>query len=227
MDPTWVTPMRARAAIRTADRRWWSCVAAAALIVIALGLRPVAARACVGDCRGTGVVDINDLIVGVNIALGAAPASDCKAFGNASGMVDISQLVQGVNNALNGCDASGEVVTLTGTCAVPGNGKHGLTLCAAGTPITVFHCDDRSQCAHAQGLSMLGATTVASDGTWSVQVSMADASAALVFQANITNAIVYRTLAFGLVASGALHAGLARDVTFAPIAITPVSEAGV
>ena len=59
---------------------------------------------CAGDCDGNGVVAINELIRGVNIALGSAAATDCPAFDtDGSGSVAINELVQGVNNALNGC----------------------------------------------------------------------------------------------------------------------------
>jgi hypothetical protein len=59
---------------------------------------------CVGDCGGDGEVSVADLIVGVNIALGNLPLSDCPAFdADGSGTVDIGELIQGVNNALNGC----------------------------------------------------------------------------------------------------------------------------
>ena len=44
--------------------------------------------ACVGDCNGNGTVTVNELIVGVNIALGNQPASTCPAFDvNGSGTV--------------------------------------------------------------------------------------------------------------------------------------------
>jgi hypothetical protein len=64
---------------------------------------PTATPACVGDCGGSGVVNISDLITGVNIALGNLPVSACPAFENAQGKVDIAQLIKGVNNALEGC----------------------------------------------------------------------------------------------------------------------------
>jgi len=60
---------------------------------------------CVGDCNGNGVVGINELVIGVNIALDLTPASACVAFQDQGGMVTISQLIKGVNNALNGCPA--------------------------------------------------------------------------------------------------------------------------
>jgi hypothetical protein len=61
------------------------------------------APACTGDCDDNGMVAINELILGVNIALGSLPVSACPAFENAQGMVDIAQLIKGVNNALGGC----------------------------------------------------------------------------------------------------------------------------
>jgi len=48
-------------------------------------------------------VAINELILGVNIALGLAGADSCAAFANAGGMVDVAQLIKGVNS-LGGCD---------------------------------------------------------------------------------------------------------------------------
>jgi len=61
---------------------------------------------CVGDCNSDGSVAINELIIGVNIALGTQPASACVAFQDQGGMVNISQLIKGVNNALGTCPAA-------------------------------------------------------------------------------------------------------------------------
>lgn len=61
---------------------------------------------CVGDCAGTGMVTINDLVLGVNIVLGDQPATACPAFEDPEGKVEIAQLVKGVRNALNGCGDS-------------------------------------------------------------------------------------------------------------------------
>jgi CSLREA domain-containing protein len=58
---------------------------------------------CTGDCDGSGMVSINELIIGVNIALGTQPPSACPAFDNAGGTVDIAQLIKGVNNSLTDC----------------------------------------------------------------------------------------------------------------------------
>ena len=62
---------------------------------------------CVGDCNGDGMVAINELIIGVNIALGSAPLSTCPAFdANGDGMVEINELITAVNNALSGCPST-------------------------------------------------------------------------------------------------------------------------
>ena len=59
---------------------------------------------CAGDCDGDRMVVINELVLGVNIALGAQPVSACAAFdGNSDGSVVINELITGVNNALAGC----------------------------------------------------------------------------------------------------------------------------
>ena len=54
-----------------------------------------------GDCSGDGVVTIDELITGVNIALGSLPITACPAFNtDATGGVAIDQLILAVNNAL-------------------------------------------------------------------------------------------------------------------------------
>jgi hypothetical protein len=82
---------------RDADRSRIQCVSGKVTI------GPVLAT-CVGDCDGNGTVAINELIRGVNIALGMADVSTCTAMdANGNGIVAINELIQGVNNALNGC----------------------------------------------------------------------------------------------------------------------------
>jgi hypothetical protein len=84
------------------------------ILVLAISLLTLTvARAgaqCVGDCLGDGVVEISDLVLGVEIALGLASVSDCEAFANYAGVVNIRQLIQGVNNALTGCPGVGRFV---------------------------------------------------------------------------------------------------------------------
>ena len=62
------------------------------------------ALACVGDCDGNGKVAVNELVGGVNIALGSAPLENCPSFDrNQNGSVSISELIAAVNAALRGC----------------------------------------------------------------------------------------------------------------------------
>jgi len=56
---------------------------------------------CVGDCDGSKAVTIDELVKGVNIALGEAALTECDAFGTES--VTVDKLVRAVGNALRGC----------------------------------------------------------------------------------------------------------------------------
>lgn len=61
-------------------------------------------RATRPELRGGGEVTINELIIGVNIALGNAALTDCIGFDfDGNGEVAINELIGAVNNALNGC----------------------------------------------------------------------------------------------------------------------------
>jgi len=61
---------------------------------------------CAGDCDGNGAVSINELITGVNIALGLRPVADCSAMDrDGGGSVSIADLIAAVNRALGGCGA--------------------------------------------------------------------------------------------------------------------------
>jgi len=60
---------------------------------------------CVGDCNGDGAVTVDELLVGVNIALGESLAT-CPAFDStAGGELTVEVLIVAVNNALSGCAA--------------------------------------------------------------------------------------------------------------------------
>src|SRR5262249_8348335 len=74
--------------------------------------------ACTGDCDRNGVVSVDELLRGVNIALGNAPLSTCNAFDtNGDGTVMINELLSAVSAALNGCP-----VTPTPTATPGGTG---------------------------------------------------------------------------------------------------------
>jgi hypothetical protein len=64
----------------------------------------IIAAACRGDCNSDGMVTINELITGVNIALGNTAIEQCPSFdSDGDGNVAINELIAAVNNALNGC----------------------------------------------------------------------------------------------------------------------------
>ncbi len=75
---------------------------------------------CVGDCDGSGDVQINEIISCVNIALGTAQLSVCTSCdANGDGEVAINELILAVNAALTGCTP---VRTPTPGQAACGNG---------------------------------------------------------------------------------------------------------
>lgn len=62
---------------------------------------------CVGDCDGSGAVTVDEILTGVNIALGLRAVGDCPAFdSDSSGSVTVDEILTAVNNALNGCQLS-------------------------------------------------------------------------------------------------------------------------
>ncbi|HUI25956.1 MAG TPA: hypothetical protein VL403_07700 [Candidatus Kryptonia bacterium] len=59
---------------------------------------------CVGDCDSNHKVTVEELVKGVNIALGTLTLDQCPAFDcNGNQHVTVDCLVKGVNAALNGC----------------------------------------------------------------------------------------------------------------------------
>jgi hypothetical protein len=71
--------------------------------VFALALAPPvhAQGACVGDCNGDGEVTIDELLIMVNIALGAAPVTAClNGDVNCDGEITVDEIILSVSNAL-------------------------------------------------------------------------------------------------------------------------------
>ncbi|MEO8604308.1 MAG: hypothetical protein ABI629_17165 [bacterium] len=59
---------------------------------------------CVGDCNADGRVTVEEIILGVNIALGSSTSAVCPAMDrNHDAEVRISELIDAVGNALDGC----------------------------------------------------------------------------------------------------------------------------
>lgn len=59
---------------------------------------------CTGDCNGDGEVTVDEIVLGIGIALGNAAIETCVRFdANADGQVTVDEVVQAVNRALDGC----------------------------------------------------------------------------------------------------------------------------
>jgi hypothetical protein len=58
----------------------------------------------VGDCDLSNTVTVEELIIGVNIALDIAPLTSCPSFdADHSGDVTVEELITAVNAALGNC----------------------------------------------------------------------------------------------------------------------------
>ena len=112
---------------------------------------------CVGECSGDGVVNVNELILGVNIALGSQPLSVCRSFDcQGDGTVPINCLIQAVNNAFNSCPPTPPPTTATDTATATPTPESTATA----TPTTEAVPDrdaDRDENAHGHGDGKLGA----------------------------------------------------------------------
>jgi len=65
---------------------------------------PIVPRECTGDCNGSGDVAVNELIAGVNIALGNSALDTCPDIdANGDDLADIGELIAAVNSTLHGC----------------------------------------------------------------------------------------------------------------------------
>jgi hypothetical protein len=94
------------------------CLAACSLWLWAYGSEQAAALerqvyagqqpgACTGDCGRDGSVTVDELVKGVNIALGLLPVSQCDSFDcDGDGEVAVNELIAAVNAALEGCAGS-------------------------------------------------------------------------------------------------------------------------
>lgn len=59
---------------------------------------------CAGDCNGDGNVSVDELVIGVNIALGNAALENCPSFdSNADGSVTVDEVIAAMTHALIGC----------------------------------------------------------------------------------------------------------------------------
>jgi hypothetical protein len=95
-----------RTSLRFVDRRLFTFAVLATLLITAgASDRALASDTCVGDCPPLDQrVTVPELIIGVNIALGAVSADRCPSYDvDGSGHVKVSALITAVSNLLDGC----------------------------------------------------------------------------------------------------------------------------
>lgn len=62
---------------------------------------------CAGDCDGDGSVTVDEVITGVNIALGISPIESCVAFDrDGDGIITVDEVILAVSTALVGCESA-------------------------------------------------------------------------------------------------------------------------
>ena len=98
---------------------------------------------CVGDCDNSGAVTVDELVNGVNIALGTQPLDQCRRFDcNGTGQVTIDCIINAVSAALKGCPSAPTssptqsigTATPTATSTFPATRTTTLSLTSTPTP---------------------------------------------------------------------------------------------
>lgn len=79
------------------------------LVLLALLIAAPAAAQCPGDCNGDGEVRVDEMVIGVRLALDGGSVDECPSVdANGDGVIGIEELVRAVTNLLNGCPATPE-----------------------------------------------------------------------------------------------------------------------
>jgi hypothetical protein len=99
------------------------------LALVLLLAAPGAQARCTGDCSGDRQVGIDELVLGVNVALGTAAPDSCAAYPECDvGPVCVADLIRAVRHALEGCPAP-QLPAVVASDPAPG---------APGVPITAW-----------------------------------------------------------------------------------------
>lgn len=102
---------------RSRSKTVFWCASAISVTLLGLAGRSPAFAACTGDCNRDGQVTVDEVVKGVNIALGNVELSQCGVFDSGGdGAVTVEELVQAIQRALDGCPATS---TPTATVADP------------------------------------------------------------------------------------------------------------
>lgn len=84
---------------------------------------PVAAQTCVADCDGSGRISVDELVLGVNIAVARADLESCPVLDlNGDDKLTIDELTSAVFDALTGCGPSVFCASLPSPVEIPDSG---------------------------------------------------------------------------------------------------------
>lgn len=212
-----------------------TCLAVPLLLLCLSAPPPVRGQSCPGDCDQDGSVTVDELVAGVNIALGLSALEECASFDrDGDGEVTVDEILLAVTAALEGCPGTptptatatpGGTLRIQGVCLRPG--ASGLIGCSVGTQVRAWRCDDRARCpASLSGRTLVGSGGAAAGGNFAF---FADAdrvrNALMLLDADVEGAVVYRNMDFGP-GSGGAGAG-ERGIETLEVTIDPSSEAGV
>jgi hypothetical protein len=114
---------------------------AASVLLVALAISTPAGASCCGDCNGDGGITVDEIVSGVNIALGLTAIGSCLAFDtNGDADVTVDEVLCAVANALDGCptvsptEAPEPTVTPTEAIPSPTAAAHTPTSTATAIP---------------------------------------------------------------------------------------------
>ncbi len=171
-----------------------SGIAAAATLSAWLTALPVSAAplSCLGDCNGDGAVTVNELVLGVNIALGVAMPAACPQFDrDQDGSVAVNELVGAVQNALAGCPKDGTPNYVVRGKVLQASGGGGGVSAAAGAEVTANVDRNRNGQVDAGESST---ETADADGNYSLALAVADGDRVVVGLRTSDSAPLFRTL---------------------------------
>ena len=120
----------------------WRRLAVVLMLIAMVAARSshAGAQPCIGDCNGDGTVEINELILGVNIALNVLNISECPNLDDGQGTVTVDRLIAAVNSAL--CDC-GTCPTPAGTATpTPTGGSVTPTVTPTGASVSMWTVDN-------------------------------------------------------------------------------------
>jgi cysteine-rich repeat protein len=179
------------------------------MVIAVMLLVGTTARAseCTGDCDASDSVDVADVTVGINIALGALPHEVCPVFDrDASGDVTVDELLAGVALAFDGCPF---VQGIDGYC-----GRDGIAVneqCDDGNGLSGDGCS--ADC-HLEGPGALDQIWIGCDGsTFAANIgSLAPLGQEFTPRQDLLSGVAVRvTPAGGGVGTGALTARVHAD----------------